>query len=162
MSLAPYLQLISEVLKVDRRDFYVTDPTILNPVSANPLIDGEWLEIDSAYKAVRGSGNGTKQAFQCFAERGRYDTQAIGKVPLLYIGGYEAETTVADLTGLSAGDRLIIGDVTVGGLTRRGLKKLPASSGTYSVIATVTRLPGGGKVRYLVPAAGLVTTVVVP
>jgi hypothetical protein len=162
MSLAPYLQLISEVLKVDRRDFYVADPTLLNPVAANPLIDGEWLEIDTAYKAVRGSGNGAGASFQLFAERGRYDTQAIGKVPLLYIGGYEAETTVADLTGVTVGMSLIVGDVTVGGLTRRGLKRLPAGAGTYSVIARCTRLPGGGKIRYHVPAAGLATSVVVP
>jgi len=36
MSLAPNLTLISEVLPVQRRDFTLTDPTILNPNATNP------------------------------------------------------------------------------------------------------------------------------
>ncbi len=149
-------------MKVDRRDFYVSDPTLLNPNSANPLIDGEWVELDDTYKVDRGSGNGGSQgAYQVFAERGRYDTQAIGKTPLLFLGGYEAETTVCDLTGVVVGMPLIIKDVTVGGLTRRGLARLPAGAGTYWTVARCTRLPGNGKVRFIVPAAGLAIPVVV-
>jgi hypothetical protein len=164
MSTAPFLTLISEVMPVSRRDFYMFDPTLLNPNNANPVIDGEWLELDANYKLIRGSGNGTSNhgAFQLFAERGRYDTQAIGKTTVLFIGGYEAETTVTDTTSMAVGNQLVIADVTVGGLTRRGLLKLPAGAGTYFVVARVTRLPGGGKVRYQVPAAGLAYPVVVP
>ncbi len=162
MSIAPFLTLITEVLPLNRRDMYMADPTLLNPNNANPLIDGEWVEIDTNYKLVRGTGNSASPAFQVFTERGRYDTQAIGKADILFIGGYEAETTVCDLTGLAVGNQLVVADVTVSGLTKRGLKKLPAASGTYNVVGRVTRLPGSGKVRYLVPAAGLQYPVVVP
>jgi hypothetical protein len=83
------------------------------------------------------------------AERGRYDTQAVSKTTLLFIGGYEAETTVCDVSGLSVGDMLMVDAVTVGGVAnKRGLKKLSASSGQHLVFGYVTRLPGGGKVRY--------------
>jgi hypothetical protein len=76
MSNAPNLTLISEVLPVQRRDFSLFDPTILNPTAVNPLLDGEWLEIDTNYLAKRGSGEGTKLAFQVFSLKGQYDTQA--------------------------------------------------------------------------------------
>lgn len=148
MSIAPYLQLISEVLPVQRRDFYMNDPALLNPNNANPLLDGEWLELNSSYKLVRGSSEQAKAAWQVFAERGRYDTQSIGKTVLLFIGGYEAETSIADLTGLAVGDMLVVQDVTVGGLTKRGLAKLGAGAGQHLIFGWVTRLPGGGKVRY--------------
>lgn len=162
MSLAPYLTLISELLPVQRRDFYLNDPTLLNPNNANPVVDGEFLELNASYKLVRGTGNNLNPAFQLFAERGRYDTQAIGKAPVLFIGGFEAESAICDLTGMAINDMLVVADVTVGGLVKRGLKKIPAASGTYGVVGRVTRLPGSGKVRYLVPAAGQVIPVVVP
>lgn len=162
MSQAPYLSLISELLPVQRRDFYLADATLLNPNAANPVIDGEWLELDSNYKVARGVGNSAGLPFQVFAEKGRYDTQAIGKTTLLFIGGYEAETTVANLTGLAVGNQLVVADVTIGGLVKRGLVKLPAVAGTYYVVGRVTRLPGAGKVRYLAPASGMAYAVVVP
>lgn len=163
MSNAPFMTLISEVTPVQCRDFYLTDPTLLNPNNANPLIDGEWLELDSAYKILRGTGNSANQAYQLFAERGRYDTQAIGKGPVLFGGTYEAETSVTTVTSLAVGKQLVIANVTVGGLTKRGLVILPASSGTYYVVARVTKFVSGGTVvRYQVPAAGLAYPVVVP
>ena len=148
MSTPPYLELISEVLPVQRRDFYMDDPALLNPNNANPLLDGEWLSLNSSYKLARGTGTLATRPFQVWTERGRYDTQAIGKATVLFSGAYEAETSVADLTGLAIGDCLVVGDVTVGGLTKKGLLKLPAAAAGYWVVGTVTRLPTG-KVRYL-------------
>lgn len=149
MSNAPFLTLVSELLPVQRRDFYLADSTLLDPNNANPVVDGEWLELDSNYKLARGSSTQVKPAWQLFAERGRYDTQAIGKAPVLFIGGYEAETSICDLTALSVGDPLMVADVTVSALTKRGLKKATASTGAnILVFGWVTRLPGGGKVRY--------------
>jgi hypothetical protein len=151
MSIPPFLTLISEVLPVQRRDFYVTDPTLLNPNNANPLIDGEWLELDSNYKLVRGaSGEGTNPAWQMFAERGRYDTQAIGKVPVLFMGGYEAETQVATLTSLVVGSPLEVTDVTFQSLTRRGLALSATSSGEHLIFGYVTRV-FSDRVRYWYP-----------
>lgn len=161
MSQAPNLTLISEFQKVTPRDFYLTDPTLLNPNNANPVVDGEWLELDSSYKVIRGTGNSNNPVWQVFAEKGRYDTQAIGKTTLLFLGAYEAETTIYDSTSLAVGKQLVVADVTVGGLTKRGLKLLPVASGTYFVVGRVTRLPTG-VVRYIVPAAGLAYPVVIP
>ena len=158
MSTAPYLQLISEVLPIQRRDFYMSDPTLLNPQNANPVLDGEWLSLDSSYKLIRAAGATlggvagvvSMPSWQLFAERGRYDTQAIGKAPLLFIGGHEAETSICDVTSLNIGDGLVVADVTVGGLTKKGLKKY-GTTATYPIRGWVTRLPGSGKVRYWVP-----------
>jgi len=150
MSTAPYMNLISEVLPIQRRDFYLADTGLLNPNNANPILDGEWLQLDSSYKLARGSGTQAVPAWQVFAERGRYDTQAIGKAPVLFIGGYEAETSICDVTGCAVGDALVVADVTVGGLTKRGLDKISASTGIYLVFAYVTRLVGTTKLRYWV------------
>jgi len=152
MSYAPHLTLVSEVLPVIRRDFYLTDATILNPNATNPLFDGEWLALDSAYKLARGSGEGAVPAWQVFAERGRYDTQAVVKVPVLFTHGYEAETDVATVAGLAVGDKLVVSDVAMGGQNKRGLIKA-AGAGEHLVVAFVTRLIGTTKVRYWCPTA---------
>lgn len=153
MSFAPYFKLISEVLPVQRRDFYLADPTLLNPNNANPIIDGEWLTLDSGYKLVRGSSEQAAPAWQVFAERGRYDTQAIGKTVLLFIGGYEAESAVADLSNMAVGNALVVADVTVGVAGKRGLVKLGTGSGQHLVFGYVTRI-FTDRVQYVVPAAG--------
>ena len=141
MSTPPHLTLISEVLPVQRRDFTLTDPTLLNPNNANPLYDGEWLELDSSYKLVRGgAGEGANPAWQLFAERGRYDTQAISKAPILFIGGYEAETSIVNLTGLSVGSPLSVNDVTVDATTKRGLALTGVTSGEHLIVGYVTRV----------------------
>jgi hypothetical protein len=145
MSFAPFLELKSDLLPVQRRDFYAAVPSLLNPNNANPLLDGEWLQLDTNYKAARGAdGSGTHEAvvpsWQLFAERGRYDTQAIGKVPLLYLGLYEAECKIVDVTGADVGDALVVQDVTFQTLTRRGLKVLGAGSGEHLIFGYVTRV----------------------
>ncbi len=148
MSTAPYMNLVSPVLPVDRRDFELVDPTILNPNNANPLLDGEWLSLNtSAYKLERGSGTLAVPSYQVFAERGRYDTQGAQKVPVLFIGSYEAETSIYNSSGLSVNDFLVVGDVTISATTKKGLIKCPTSSGSYWIVGHVTRLPTG-KVRY--------------
>lgn len=148
MSQAPYLTMISEVLPVQRRDFTLNDTTILNPTATNPLLDGEWLELNSSYLAARGTGEGTIAAYQVFSLQGQYDTQAIGKSTLLFIGGYEAETTVATLTGLAVGNYLVVSDVSIGGQNKRGLIKA-AGVGQHLVHGIVTRVIGTTKVRYI-------------
>lgn len=145
MSIPPFMTLISEVLPVQRRDFYLTDPTLLNPNNANPIVDGEWLELDSNYKLIRGAtGSGAHEAvvpsWAVFAERGRYDTQAVGKTVVLFQGGFEAETQVADLTGMAVGNALVVQDVTFQSLTRRGLAKLGAGTGQHMIFGYVTRV----------------------
>ena len=142
-------RLHSPVEKVERRDFPVTDRAILNPNGANPLLDGEFMELDATNprKVIRASGDFLSWAV--FAERGRSDTQAIGKVPLLYMGAYEADTLIMDTTLLTHGAALMVTDVTIGILTKSGLKL--HGGGTELVVGYVLRLPSvnGNKLRFM-------------
>jgi len=135
-------RLVSEFQTIHRRPFELADPTILKPTATNPLLDGEFLELDTAYKMLRGAANPSAvPTFSYFAERGRYEVQAIQKGPFLYLGPYEADTLIMDATGLSVGSKLEVGNVTVGGLTKRGLKLLT----TGLLVGYVTRLPANNK-----------------
>jgi len=145
---APNFNLVSELLPVARRDFSLAVPALLNPNNANPLLDGEWLGLNASYQLARGSGAAASLTWPVFAERGRYDTQAIEKSIVLFGGTYEAETTIADLTGLVVGDFLVVDDVTIDTLTKQGLLEA-AGAGQHFVVGQVTRLPGGGKVRFI-------------
>jgi len=146
----PNFELITELQTLTRRDFYLTDPTLLNPFNANPVVDGEWLVIDTNYSLVRGSGEGTDpNVFPVFTERGRYDTQAIGKASVLMLGMYEAHTKVVDTSGgLALGSPLTVQDVTYQSLTRRGLKIEGVTAGRVRV-GYVTKLLDGGFVRFV-------------
>lgn len=136
-------KLVSEFQTIHRRPFELVDPTILNPTATLPLLDGEFLELDqTTYKMLRGSANPSAvPTFAYFAERGRYEVQAIQKGPFLYLGPYEADTLIMDATSLQVGSKLEVGNVTFGGGTRRGLKL--ATSGV--VVGYVTRLPANNK-----------------
>lgn len=139
-------ELVTEVQTLLRRDFAMADKTLLNPNNANPLIDGEFVELNSAYQLVR-AGNG-KNAFVVFAERGRYDVQSLGKVPVLFGNTYEADTRVFTSAGLTLGGNLQTSNaVTVDGQTKSGL--LVWASG--SVMGFVTKLPAnnGGRLRFI-------------
>jgi len=142
-------RLHSPVEKCERRDFPVADRAILNPNGANPLLDGEFMEHDATTptKVIRAAG--LKLSFAVFAERGRSDTQAIGKVPLLYMGAYEADTLIMDDAALAHGDPLMVDDVTIGLLTKSGLKKWVGPNPL--VVGYVLRLPSqnGQKLRFM-------------
>jgi len=85
-------------------DYSVSDSTLINPSSSLPFLDGEFPFINSDRKLVRGysaSGDYTKfggdvsqnpagadaaalqPVYPIFAEKGRSDVQAIGKVPVI-------------------------------------------------------------------------------
>ena len=143
---APNFELITELQLTTRRDFAAADVSLLNPVASNPILEGEWLELDDNYKLRRGSGSGRACVYPVHTERGRYDTQAIGKLNVIMLHDYEAETKIFLGTGLGIGDRLMVGDVTIGGQTKRGVLKATGASGTVEV-GFVTKLPTG-KVRF--------------
>lgn len=142
-------RLHSPVEKVERRDFPVADRSILNPNGANPLLDGEFMELDATTPTKVIRAGGLKLSWAVFAERGRSDTQAVGKVPLLYMGAYEADTLIMDATGLAHGDPLMVDDVTIATLTKSGLKK--HGGGADLVVGYVLRLPAqnGNKLRFM-------------
>lgn len=148
---APNFELITELQVTLRRDFPLAAPNILNPMDAQPLVEGEWLELDVNYMLKRGTGNGASGAvFPVHTERGRYDTQAVQKANVIFAGQYEAETKIFDTTGTyNPGTELMVADVTIGGIVRRGLK--PAANGA-TVVGHVTKLTGTGaaaKLRFL-------------
>lgn len=98
-------------------------------------------------KVIRAGGD--KLSWAVFAERGRSDVQAIGKVPLLYMGPFEADTLIMDDTALGHGDPLMVTDVTISALTKSGLKK--HGGGTELIVGYVLRLPSqnGNKLRFM-------------
>lgn len=139
-------ELVTDLQGLIRRDFYLADKTLANPNVTNPLIDGELVSLDTAYKLVRGADGGL--GFVVFMERGRFDVQALGKTTVLMAGEYEADTRVFTSAGLSLGGRLqLSASVTVDGKTKSGL----ANYSSGMVLGRVTRLPAnnGGKLRFL-------------
>lgn len=143
-------ELVTEVQGLLRRDFPVADRNLVNPNNANPLMDGEFMNLDTAYKLVRGAEGSF--GFGLFVERGRMDVQAIGKVTVLMGGTYEADTRVFTAAGITAvGQRLMISAaVTVDTLTKSGLV-VHDGTATKEIVGYVTRLPAnnGGKLRFM-------------
>lgn len=154
---APNFELITELQTCIRRDFPLGDSTLLNPLNANPLLEGEWLELNASYQLVRGApGGGTNEGlnaavFPVHTERGRYDTQSIGKANVIFLGMYEAETLVtaaaATIAGYTIGDALTVQDVTYQALTRRGLLKA-AGTDERTVVGFVSKITGS-KLRFV-------------
>lgn len=141
-------EMISEVTPTGRRDFLVGTAGITSPHAANPLVLGEFLELNSSYQAIRGAGTpAAVPSFAVFGEQGRTDIQTLGKAPLLYLHWYEAQTKVMDATGITLGEALEVSDVTYGALTRRGLVQFTAGY----VIGYATRLPAdnNGYLRFI-------------
>jgi hypothetical protein len=146
--MAIHFKLVSEFQTIHRRPFELADSTILNPVSTNPLIDGEWLELTSGYKMARGSVNpAVVPSYAYFAEQGRYEVQAIKKGPVLYLGWFEADTTVMLSTGIVMGSALEVANVDIGGVNKRGL----VLRTTGFPVGYATRLPAdnGGYLRFV-------------
>lgn len=140
-------RLVTPAEKLERKGLTLADPTLANPNGTNPLLDGEWLEYDGNYKGVRAGGD--ILCWVVWAERGRSDVQAIRKVPVLYMGTYEADTLIMDSTGIALGDALMVDDVTIDTLTKSGLKK--HGGGSEKEIGYVTRIPSsnGQKLRFM-------------
>lgn len=139
-------KLITELQTITRRDFVVADRTLLNPDNANPLEMGEWLQIDASYEVVR--GDGSVPGFAMFVEKGRSDIQAIGKVTLLFLGAYEAETLIFNSGAAPAlGAKLEVATVTYETLSKSGLQT--QSAGEVAGYVTKTAASNGGYLRFI-------------
>ena len=158
-----------DVLPVVRRDIPLADKNLANPDNASTsLFDGEWMTLNSAYKAVRGSDIATPGAvptagallFPLWAENGRYDIQAMAdrKLPLLWMNGWEFETRVFDASAAIGSGAAItalwqpvkVATVTIGtrnfcGLVGHG----GAGTDTALIVGYVTKLAtdNGGWLR---------------
>jgi hypothetical protein len=152
-------RLVTELMSLHRRDWDVADAKILRPLNSRALVQGEWLEVNSAYKLARGGDNDAATAdictnamvFPVLTEQGRTDVQAIRKPNVAMFGHYEAETLLINPTGLGVGDPLSVADVNFGGIVRRALVKATMATNTI-LVGYVSKLPspgGAGWVRFV-------------
>lgn len=136
----PYFEMITGAELLERRDFPIIDATLLDPMSSNPIVEGEWLEVDPTTKKLKRSTGEMTNPFsgQFWGERGRYDIRAINKLPILLWGNYEAYTKVFNNVAgpnkpSTLGQRLTVNDVLVDGFTKKGLY-VPSASGHHWIV----------------------------
>lgn len=134
-----------------RRPLVVANTGLVDPngTSPVPLIDGEFVAIDTNEKYIRAT-DPTKLAYACIEWRGAYEVQSSKRMSALAVGGYIADTIVFD-TGLTTlGAAVMIGTVNntnVGSVNRTGLV---AQTSTNLVIGYVVKLAAsnGGLLRF--------------
>lgn len=153
----------ADVIPVARRDFSPADRTLVDPNVATSFIDGEWLTLNSAGKAVRavaivgaGTSAGTTLSWPLWAENGRFDVQAMSerKVPVLWLNSWEFETRIFDSAAVVGNGAAIstmlqpvkVASISLGGVYgTRILSGLvgagAASADSDRVVGYVTRLP---------------------
>jgi len=153
----PNLEIVRPGIKdLIRKDFAAAD-ALIDPNATTPLFDGEWVQIDANYNVVRYNAGATYVdgaaqnageviSYPIWAERGRYDVQALRKIPVLFGNTCELDELIFDATSLYPGAPLEVADMTYGGGTRRGVR---LATGTHFVVGLVTRLFGTDKVRFL-------------
>lgn len=154
-------ELKSDMLKVQRRDFPLSDTTLCNPLNASALVDGEWMTLNTTTgKAERaaditqaaGTVASSKRPLVLWAERGRSDVQGLSskKVPLLFLGDWEADTRIYDAslgaTITTIGQPLkvaVVSLVDTNGTTRKysGLMAHGGVGDNDPVVGYVTKLP---------------------
>lgn len=157
---------VSNLLMTQIRDFALADKTIAEPLNTTAFVDGEWFIINSSYQAARavaigGTGNvATQQSYVLFAERGRSDVLASSqrKVPLIFMGDFEADTRIFDASAAYSGGAAIttvgqplkVASISIGGKIVSGLVGAVAADGE-PIVGRVTRLPAnnGGKLRFV-------------
>ena len=160
---------VSDILPIQRRDFALADPTLSNPLNAIVLIDGEWVTLNTSYQILRatditsGSAFASLRSFPLFAERGRYDVQAMSlhKMPILYRGDYEFDTRIFDASSTLGGAAILSGGImsplcvatiTIGSRNFSGLVGHDGTSTNLKpIVGYVTRLPAsnGGQLRFI-------------
>lgn len=155
---------VSDILAVQRKDFPLADTSLATPTNAVALVDGEWMTLNSSYQLVRAATVAnddelaTLMSFPLFAENGRYDVQALGKTDVLWLGEYEADTTIFDASvALGSGaaittvlQPLKVATVTIGSRNYVGLVGHGGAADSSPIVGYVTRLPAnnGGKLRF--------------
>lgn len=143
-----HFRLLTDVGNVFRKDLAMADRTLLQPTNANPLLDGEFVQYDASYRAIR--ADGSTLAWPVFAEQGRYDTQAIGKVPVLYMGAFEADSRIFGGTP-ALGARLMLDDTIAIPAGNPKSALVTHGGGTELTMGFVTRTAAtnGGKLRFM-------------
>lgn len=157
---------VSDVLHIHRRDYPVADRSLVNPLNALALLDGEWMTLNSSSQLIRAStigslGNAaTVLSFPLFVERGRSDVQSLAekKMSILWMGVYEFDTRVFDAS-VTVGSGapittmlqpLKVATVAIGSRNYTGLVGHGGAADTHPIAGYVTRLPSanGGQLRF--------------
>lgn len=158
---------VSDILATQRRDFALADKSLSDPLNPVALVDGEWMVLNAQYQQLRASdvttpGNlAAAGSFILFAERGRYDVQAMSekKMPLIFMGDFEADTRIFDaVVSLGSGAAISsvlqpvkVATITIGSRNYSGLVGHGGSADSDPIVGRVTRLPSsnGGKLRFM-------------
>lgn len=161
---APYFEPILDMTTLMPQDYEVSDTTILDPFTINPLLEGEWLRIKNSSGQTlqweRASGTGIETNPLCgpwWGEKGRYDVRALGMVPCLLYNEFQAYTKVCDTTGLTTtGQKLSVTDVTIDGIANRRGLKLARTGNVGDLYVAYYVSPGrrAGEIRILRKAPG--------
>lgn len=154
----------TDIMPVHRRDFPLATPDLASPLNPAVITDGEWVTLNSSYQILRASNLGvvgnpaSLRSWPVFAERGRYDVQAIAgrKMPILFLGHYEFDTRIYDDLAVVAGgaaitfvgQKLKVATITLGTRNYTGLVGVGGGN-TDPVVGIVTRLPSAGKLRFI-------------
>jgi hypothetical protein len=156
--MAQNFRIIDAFLDMRRRPFKVasTLEAYIDPLSANPVYDGEWLSI-AGLKATRQADVHGTVALPCFPVLdwvGQYDIQATKKLTLQFpLVPFEAETRVMTITDLAEGSPLVVADTAIGSEgTKKGLKLLPATGGgtaTIGFIVGLVTFVGTGLIKFV-------------
>lgn len=144
------LEIITTVNSVFRRDIEMADSTLLDPTNPLAVNQGEWIALSgSPPKGVKVTAATEKLPMQVFTQKGDFSSQSIGKVAVIQLHQYEADTDMFRTAGtfVAGVTELTVDDVTVDGATRSALTE--AASGNM-VHAICTRAPAdnGGKLRF--------------
>ena len=159
----------SDFLSLPRWSFPLADGTLSDPTNAVALIDGEWMCVqDDGLTVVRATDVTTTGAepstadndfYPVWAEKGRYDTQALSSkmVPLIYGGFWIADTRIFDATAVvgsgaaiaHTGQGLKVATIVLSGRKVTGLVGHGGSGDAAKVVARVTKLAtvNGGKLQ---------------
>jgi hypothetical protein len=162
---------VSDMMPVVRRNFPLADKTLIQPLNANVLVDGEWMKINSSGQLLRATTIGTPGnepgnydflLVPSWAERGRTDIQASSdKVyPVLWMGFWEFDTRIFDASAVvgtgaaitQVGQPLKVATITFGGRNFSGLVgAVYNEAAPVKFVGYVTRLPAqnNGKLRFV-------------
>jgi hypothetical protein len=160
----------SSIFQMRIRDYPLADPTLVNPLNAVALVDGEWLTLNADKKLVRAAditvlgsanvaGRASVRSFPVWGERGRTDWQASSskKVPIIESTDWEADTRLFDATAVCGNGLAIttplqplkVATILIGSRNVVGLVGHGGSADTDPIVGYVKRLPAknGGKLR---------------
>lgn len=166
---------VTDINPIHRRDFPLADKTLSDPGNGSCLVDGEWMTLDNTVgnsfgKLVRAASIAladigivaTVLSFPLFAERGRYDVQALSerKMPILFLGQYEFNTRIFDAAANIGGHgnaaiTTMLQPVKVAGITLGSRQYVGLIGAAYAdndpIVGYVTRLPSGngGQLRFM-------------